>query len=129
MSINVENPFKDYFHIESAKVDVGLLKFESGSLDATAKAFFDYQYAIDLHHRRNIEVVDLTVSRSVILPKSARNRTKVLFAGRTPVFASFDKHYNLITYMVLGSVVRVEYLGERGKEKKVKYFRCLRLAI
>jgi len=120
-----KNIFEKYFHIEEARVDKGLLFIEEGELFANAKAFFDYQYAIDASHRRMLSVVEVNRQKSVILPRSVRNRSKVAFAGVKPIFAAFDKHFNLITYMFVGSIIRVEYLGIKDKAKKVKYFKYL----
>lgn len=125
MKYKTSHPFAEYFHFEKAKVDPGLLEIEKNAQHAQAKAFFDFNYAIDLKHNRDLELVDLDRPRSVILPKSVRNRSKVVYAGLDPVFAVLDQNYNLITYMVFGSVIRVEYLGKKGEEKKVKYFKCL----
>lgn len=119
------NPFDSYFHIEAAKIDEGLLQIEWGESYVLAKAFFDYQHTIDLNHRRALEVVEVKRSKSVVLPRSVRNRSKVLYAGVKPIFASLDLYNNLIAYILVGSVIRVEYLGTRMTEKKVKYFKCL----
>lgn len=117
------HPFEKYFHFEEAKIDVGLLKFEESSSAGLAKAYFDYSLAVDLERGRDLEIVELRAAKSVVLPKSVRNRSKIVYAGNTPIFASFDEHFNLITYMIVGSVVRVEYLGKKGEKKKVKYFK------
>ncbi len=119
------NPFDNYFHIEVAKIDKGLLQIEAGERHGFAKAFFDYQHTIDLSHCRSLEVVEVKKSKSVVLPKSVRNRSKVLYAGVKPIFASLDLYNNLIAYILVGSVIRVEYLGSKGVEKRIKYFRCL----
>lgn len=117
--------FDNYFHIEVAKIDKGLLQIEVGENHRLAKAFFDYQHTIDLTHCRTLEVVEVKKNKSVVLPRSVRNRSKVLYAGVKPIFASLDSHNNLIAYVLIGSVIRVEYLGARGVQKKVKYFKCL----
>lgn len=124
MDYKYSHPFEKYFHFEKAKVDKGLLKMEDGDEYVIAKAFFDFNFAVDVDHNRIVEVVSLNQAKSVVLPKSLRNRTKIIYAGNDPVFASLDGHFNLITYLVLGSVVRVEYLGKLEEEKKVKYFKC-----
>ena len=117
-------PFVKYFHIEKANVDVGLISFEEGEKYKVAKGFFDYQHAVDLQHGREIEVVAVNNAKCVVLPKSVKNRAKVIYAGTEPIFASLDSKDNLLAYIFLGCVIRVEYLGQRGAEKKVKYFKC-----
>lgn len=117
--------FESHFHIEEAKVDDGLLVIERGEKYVLAKAFFDYSHAIDLDRGRPLEIVEVKREKTVVLPGSVRNRSKIVFAGLKPIFASLDVYNNLITYMFEGSVIRVEYLGVRGGEKKVKYFKCL----
>lgn len=125
MNNSGKNPFENHFHIEEAKVDDGLLLMERGERHILAKAFFDYSHAVDLEHGRDMEVVEVKKEKSVVLPGSVRNRSKVAFAGVRPIFALLDAHNNLITYVFEGCVIRVEYLGVKGEEKKVKYFKCL----
>lgn len=125
MRYSDKNTFEDHFHIEEAKVDDGLLLIERGEKHVLAKAFFDYNHAVDLEHGRLLEVVEVRAEKSVVLPGSVRNRSKVAFAGVKPIFATLDPYNNLIAYVFEGSVIRVEYLGVKGKDKKVKYFKCL----
>lgn len=117
-----DNPFSDYFHIQEAEVDPGLLKIENGVPHPLPKAFFDYQHAVDTANGFEVAVESFGRGKCVTLPSSVRNRSKVLFVGK-PVFASLDGHNNLLTYLTPGCVVRVEYLGKKEERKKVKFFK------
>lgn len=124
MSYQVARAMDAYFHFEKANVDKGLLRIEDKEKHALVKAYFDYSFVIDKDYGREVEIVNLRHQKCVVLPKSVRNRSKIIHVGVEPIFASLDPHNNLITYMFVGSLIRVEYLGQIGKSKKVKYFRC-----
>lgn len=122
--LRLANPFGG-FDLKRFDPGVGLLKFVSGDEHADARAFLEYQRAVDVERGKLVEVVHVDSGKDLRLPCSVRGKSEIVSAGTFPKFIATDTYGNLTAEIPEGCVVRVEFLGKIGAKRQVKYFSTL----